>query len=183
MKALALMLMVAVRLGAQSSAEPTMWAAGPQIRIASSPLPATAIGAYLSRNVVAVGPLVLAAEIDGFLKTKDNTRFACIASPCPYWPPISSTGDLMLRVSTRASPTGWRPSLAVSGGYYLAQADRSGPFDTHTPKRVHGVLLGVGIGILPRGNRGFTMEAAVYNYAALEVGDVMAIGLRGGWKW
>ena len=48
---------------------------------------------------------------------------------------------------------------------------------------MHGVLLGVGIGILPRGNRGFTMEAAVYNYAALEVGDVMAIGLRGGWKW
>lgn len=183
MKALALMLMVAVRLGAQDSMEPSKWAAGPQIRIASSPLPATAIGAYLSRNVLAVGPLVLAAEIDGFLKTKDNTGYACVASPCQYWPPISNTVDLMLRLSTRASPTGWRPSLALTGGYYIAQAEREGPFDPHTPKVVHGVLLGVGIGLLPPGNRGFTLEATVYNHAALEVGDVMAIGLRAGWKW
>jgi hypothetical protein len=48
MKALVLMLIVAARVGAQDSVEPSKWAAGPQMRIAGSTLPALAVGAYLS---------------------------------------------------------------------------------------------------------------------------------------
>jgi outer membrane protein TolC len=89
----------------------------------------------------------------------------------------------MLRVSTRAADSGWRPSISLTGGFYTAQTERHGPFDTHDQMRLNGVLVGVSVGILPPASRGFTMDATLYNYAALAGRDEIALGLRAGWKW
>lgn len=183
MKTVVLAIALLVPRSTHAQAAPSVWAAGPQLRMAAGPLPALALGLFVSREMVTWGAVSFGIEADGVTRTIAATETVCASDPCRYTPRVAAVGDVVLRLRTRASDSGWRPSLSFAGGFYGARTDGRGVPNGLVVRDASGALVGVGIGVLPPADRGFSVEAIAYNYSNLYIGDALSFGLRAGWRW